>query len=718
MKRPLCYLCLAYVVSVLIYLMFFHSSFEIPSKEGEWGNFYGMVYNKEVTSERTVLYLKHVQNLQAANSKEEKYHIICYCDAKQKIPEIGRYITVTGSVKYFKEARNPGEFDQKNYYEVQKVAFSLEKTTILQYGRSYNHYREYLFLWKQKLERKFDFLLPQSDASVMNAILLGDKKNLDQDRKMLFQKSGISHILAISGLHISILGMGLYRLLKKCRMPLEGAIGISILFMLIYGDLVGSTSSCARAILMFVMQLGAVKLKRTYDSKTAIAFSAASILLEQPASLFEAGFLLSFGAVIGIVCFMPLFRTENTKQKIYTNLSILLVQLPIILFFFYEFSLYTVVINLLLLPLVSVLLILGIGILIFDWLPAAGIIPQKVAAAVCHFLLTLFEKVCAWSVELPGAQCILGRPPLWKIVIYYLILFGFAVLHGKKKKRFSRQYQLALMLICIHFLISSPSDGLQIAFLDVGQGDCIWIKNDNGHHYLIDCGSTSKSKVGKYTLIPFLKYKGVSQIDMLFVTHLDTDHISGVMELLENQEGIKIKQLYLSGQIPEDEKKENFIQKCNEQQIPVSFLKAGDICQDGQVKFEILYPARTDVITEANASSLIMKMEYYDFHALFTGDAQEEGERKAAQQLENWKCHVFKVTHHGSGYSNTEQLLDTVRPEIAVISCGENNSYGHPHKETLDRLEKVNSRIFMTKGCGEIEIKVKKSAITVKTYLP
>ena len=146
MKRPLCCLCLAYVVSVLIYLLFFKPSFSVNVEEGQWKTYYGMVYDKELSEDRTILYLKHVQNLQASKSQEENYDILCYYESGQEIPPIGSYVIVSGKIAFFKESRNPGEFNQRKYYEIENIAFALENATLLQCGESYDYYREGLFL--------------------------------------------------------------------------------------------------------------------------------------------------------------------------------------------------------------------------------------------------------------------------------------------------------------------------------------------------------------------------------------------------------------------------------------------------------------------------------------------------------------------------------------------------------------------------------------------
>ena len=253
--------------------------------------------------------------------------------------------------------------------------------------------------------------------------------------------------------------------------------------------------------------------------------------------------------------------------------------------------------------------------------------------------------------------------------------------------------------------------------LDVGQGDGIWIETDDGSHYLIDAGSTSQNGLGEYTLIPFLKYMGTDVIDAVFLTHLDEDHISGIRELMEDSQGIRIRQLVVAQAVVRDETYEQLMELCHNSQIPVKYVQTGDRIQTGTVQMEVLHPIASYDAGDKNAASLVMKLEYGDFHALFTGDVGLDGEQRVREQLgKDWKCHLYKAAHHGSKYSNSQQLLEQLKPQVAVISCGENNSYGHPHTEVLERLEKTGSKVLRTDQGGAVMIKISKDGVRIRSY--
>lgn len=748
MKRPLCYICLVYVVTVYFYLLFYPPSSAEIVEEGVNQTYCGVIYQKEIKQEQCILYLKKVQNIswqfdakENPQNRQKDLRIICYL-TEGKEPKIGSCVCIKGKNRKFREPRNYGEFDEQAYYRIQKISFALDNAIILEQSEKYDYYKEWLYSLKSFLGQQLDKSLQKEDASVLKAILLGMKRELDPSYKDIFQKSGISHILAISGLHISILGMGLFRLMKRWKIPIKARVIICVFFMFQYGEMVGMTSSAMRAILMFSLKLGSYYCKRTYDMFTTLAITAVSILIEQPLYLFHAGFLLSFAAVLGIGCILPVIQTEmphkKTKRKIsiiirikktlIVSLSITIMQLPVLLNFFYCFSLYSVITNLFILPLVPVLLLVGLICILLQillcMLPLLAL--SKLVTFfgfICHAILCFFQKVCQIILLIPNSNCILGKPDRMQIILYYSILiFLWATYQICKKRKYGVStfpvlFRYLLIIIAFACLIPQRQEGLRIDMLDVGQGECIFIQTQENKHFLIDCGSTSKSKVGKYTLIPFLKYNGVNKIDQLFVTHLDEDHISGIIELIDCNEGIKIKQLNLPQVVIKDKKYEELMELCSMHKIKVAYLYAGDFFQDEKLSLEILHPSRDYQPIEANDYSFIIKVEYGSFHALFTGDATEKGEHIAGRELAGWKCHLYKAAHHGSRYSNTEELLQTIKPEVAIISCGKNNSYGHPHKETLQRLENIHSNMIRTDESGEITVYVNNDQYKVETYL-
>ena len=396
------------------------------------------------------------------------------------------------------------------------------------------------------------------------------------------------------------------------------------------------------------------------------------------------------------------------------------------LYFFFEFPVYSFLLNLLIIPLMGLLMGMGllclfVGGIMFG---AGGIMLARGLAAGCQLFLCSMEWLFELVTDLPLASWIVGRPSAWQIVIFYIVVL-LLVFTWRYCKKFEGRVSFAgfskfLWILAAVMLISkNPVTGLQIVMLDVGQGDGIWIETDTGHHYLIDGGSTSKSQLGKYTLIPFLKYMGTDRLEAVFLTHLDEDHTSGVYELIESGEAIEIGRIVVAEAVIRDEAYDELVSLCDTYGIALVHMAAGDYVLDGSMKLEVLHPSADYVTASRNAYSLVMSLEYDGFRALFTGDVEADGETglvdaldganagRCAKQLgDSSGYHLYKVAHHGSRYSNSLELLECVKPSLSIISCSENNSYGHPHVETLERLESVGSEVMITKDYGAIMINV------------
>lgn len=766
MRRPLCCICMAFVVSVFCYLKLCTLTYqELPVEEGSQVTCLGEVSNKEYKDNKLILYLKQVQiNIDSdkipnyRNDSNNDIGILCYMDENDE-PMLGSTVIIEGKISLFKEARNPAGFDQRSYYYTFGLDFQMKNVNLIKESNEHSAYHEKLYRIRRRMEKVLDEYMQEKDASIIKAMLLGNKTQIDKDSKQLYQRSGIAHILAISGLHISLIGMGIYNVLRKIKTPVIISSVISVMVMLVYGDMAGMSSSAYRAILMFAIKLGAVVLRRTYDMMTALSIAAVGILVEQPLYLYNAGFLLSFGAIIGISCILEavkinkkqvllnktdksvfhiiLLFNEKIKngilESLSASLSIFIIQFPVMLCFYYEFPVYSFLLNLVIIPAMGLVLALGIVCIIFGSLPllmlGKGI--AGIAALGCHALLGVFERLCDLSLDLYGSEWIVGRPDNYKIIVYYMMIMVMVMINnifkynsdkiGEKKaviyKRIFGIVKYIWVVATVTFLTYRSYDGLGITFLDVGQGDGIWIETDTGNHYLIDGGSTSEKSLGKYTLIPYLKYTGTSKIEAVFLTHLDEDHISGVIELLESDEKINIGRIVIAKAAIRDEAYDKLVESCKIKNVPIIYAKTGDILQDGELKIEVMHPQSDYIATDRNGYSLVMKLEYGEFHAFFTGDVEADGEDTAVNELPaNWHCDLYKAAHHGSNTSNTEESLDILKPKIAVISCGENNKYGHPHKETLELLSQVGASVLRTDEQGAIEIRVEEDDVTIINY--
>ena len=765
MKRPLCCVCLAFVAAVYVSLLAgLLPTKDVNETEGSRITLMGELYNKECKNDSLVLYLKHIKKINYKSDQNINYYskqkavteyendmcVMCYMDRDKanlkNEPKLGAQIIVEGEVSFFSKPANPGEFDAALYYRTLGISFRLFDAAIVREGASYNTYHETLYRLRRYFERVYDRVLSEADAAVLKAMVLGNKTELDAEKKQLFQRSGISHILAISGLHISLIGMLFYGFLKKIGTPRVLSSLFCIALMIAYGDMVGMSSSAYRAVFMFGMKLLADAIGRTYDMLTALSLAAVLLLIEQPLYLYQSGFLLSFGAILGIGLFSEMLKPDEQQMKQKTcrklasalsgSLSIFLVHFPILLCCYYEFPIYSFLLNLFVIPMMSVLLVLGLFCLACGSIGGVFLGVAKLAGGLCHVLLFGFEAASTISLKLPLAQWIVGRPDHWKIAAFYLfviVLYGLHV-YGKRASKTPRArtfnmhvavpywYKLLVIVLAVVFLSHRNICDTSVIFMDVGQGDGIWIESISGKHYLIDGGSTSKSQLGQYTLLPFLKYTGTSKIDAVFLTHLDEDHISGVRELLEGYEagsgasGIVIDRLILAEAVLKDEAYDQLKALCEEKGIPLLYASAGDRIGDETLYFEVLHPDGDFIPESRNAYSLVLKMTLNDkegqFNAILTGDVEADGEEETAAYLkehydENMHIDLYKAAHHGSKYSNTWDLLNIVRPTFTIISCGEKNRYGHPHAEAVENFERAGSKIAVTKDTGAVTIRIR-----------
>lgn len=842
--------------------------------------------------------------------------------------KIGQQIILEGTFSHFATATNPGEFDVQRYYAAKGIGGRVRKSQILAVGEKYSFLREKLYGFRQVLHDRLAEVFPAKEASVMQTLLLGEKEELDAEVKALYQKNGIAHILSISGLHITLLGMGVYRLLKRLGLPVRAAAVGGAMLLLIYGVMVGMSVSASRAIGMYLLQMLGIFVGRTYDMLTGLGLMALLLVLQEPERLCDVSFLMSFGAVLGICILTPVLSGDGRErdadaelevkgisawlrtvadilgdsayernkyregwrkvayegiQRIVSavkgdfaaSVGVILFTLPVQLWFFYEIPVYSVLLNLLVLPFMSVVVAGGILSLI----PGLGLV-----GTVDCLILWWYEWICGRFAQLPGAIWCVGRPEIWQIVCYYvgifLLVFGREYVEAWKKRgtygeknvpgdrlhsartlwcfkmrgawkrrgtygeenvpgdrqHFARtlwclitrgadesirnrkkdcngemiqhsdrrfgicptgvqnalakfrcawqgamtymnrvQHLIAVVMILgllIGLLTGNFDCGSRVTFLDVGQGDGIVVETGQGA-YLFDCGSTSRKNIGEYVLKPYLKSRGTRSLRGVFVSHPDEDHMNGVIELLENGAdwGIVVEQLFLPA-IAEGKRTESFatlLAAAEAAEVPVSYIKCGDEIRDSQLRLLCLHPEENTTLADANAYSECFYVEVFakkmkqeaiddrkandasggsaiegsgengsfagnserkDFRVndgkiniLLTGDVEGEGERQLTQELQEqrgqreFRVDILKVAHHGSGYSTGTEFLATASPAIAIISCGRNNSYGHPHAETLQRLEDARVPWYGTMDYGALTVTVDSHGNRLRGYL-
>ena len=739
----------------------------------------------------------------------------------------GQQVFVYGKGSLFEKAPNPGGFDAKAYYFSLGITGSIQGKTIRITDFSYHRLTQALFQAKSKLLNSYVTYLGEEGAGVISSMLLGERALLSDETRELYRRGGISHILAISGLHVSLIGMALYGFLRKTVLGRNGAIPVACAGVILYGTFVEAGTSTKRAVIMFLLLLLATVLGRTYDTLSAMSVSVIVILFMSPGALYTASFQLSFAAAYGSSVVAVLLREwggaardgggkraggqpgvaqtgvvtfgtdaksavksaqnaarkadsirgrfgEYLKEKIRNmflfGLAIQVVTFPFTVYHFFEYPTYGFLLNPIVVPLMTILLLCGLlsGVLGL-FVPWLGYFFAGGAGGI----LWIYEMLCRGAEKLPGALLLFGQPKAWQMCLYFLMLvLCLCAWQARGEKRVRSSYKwmnclaelfgntkvIFLMLLLLPLcLLPAPGAAFEAAFLDVDQGDGIVLRERGGAVLLVDGGSTGVQKVGEKRIIPYLKSQGIRVIDCAFVSHTDSDHISGLKEILEvmpvcskyresmlgytgtpmvkrlvlpEWKGMADEEPAMSGVVihetesvsgaeqktgETDSAYHSLLELAREKQVEVYYMEAGDCMTMGRdLKLFCLAPEKAIVYENTNAASMVLLASYGEFDMLLTGDMEKEGEMRLLESISamsgsGMPVEVLKVAHHGSRTASSEGFVSMLRPRISVISCGKNNRYGHPHTETLESLYGANSRVYRTDESGCVTMKVRRN---------
>ena len=701
-----------------------------------------MVYRIEKTT-RTVIYLKKAILIRSGSTKNYPIRNIKCTGKEEKINSLreGMHVRLEGMLVLPELPRNPGQFNRRIYESGKKIDFYLENPTVLEVKEQRSGVREVVEIWKTEMMNRCEKIYQDEEAGILEAMLFGEKSELSGDIKELYQAAGISHVLVISGLHISLLALAVAGILRRLGFPMPVWVILSVGVLAGYGILIGQPTTAVRALLMFFVLQGARLLGRSYDLLSALAFAGILMLLDNPDLILDGGCRLSFCAVIGVGWYVSeknkIFRSIGEKEKrknrgkggkgssagaILENIRagwyLWLFTLPVMLDTFYQVSVVGLLWNLVAIPLLPVIIASGgLGVVLAGW----NIFLGSLAGSPAYGMLQLYQEIGNISEKLPVGMWTPGQPSKPVIAGYYLVIFLLVLVEKQLIKREKRWkifpgMELCSMLLLLLLMAHPWQQREKITFLDVGQGDASLLQS-GGQTLLLDGGSTSQKNVGTYVILPYIKQQGISCLEAIVLTHTDQDHINGVTEVLdEGKKGwLTVKNLMYPYWMEGTEQGKQLKKLAEEAGASCRKIRAGDRLTIGKAEAVVLYPKEQEKIAEPNAGSLVLFWKWEGVRAMFTGDLPEEKERELLQNLP--ACEILQVGHHGSATSTCREFLEQVQPSLAVISCAMKNRYGHPSPDTVDRLKKTGCEIRYTMKSGAITIRKRGREILVTEYL-
>lgn len=704
------------------------------------------------------------------------------------LPLPGQICSVKGHFLELSPATNEGEFSLPSYYKGEGISGVFQAKTIELVRGESSPFAKELFTLKQSLGNRIDALFPEETAGFLKSLFLGERSGITLSEKSLYQSAGISHILAISGLHLSLLGGFFYRLLRKTKLSSLLSSLITSFFLFSYFLFTGSSHSAFRALFMLFLRFAAIQLGKGKDLLSQLSFALLFLLWLNPLSLYSIGMQCSFFTLF--VFFLleerPGKAVRKKKEKAlskfckkhalgFSKHPSLLLKFPAYLsqlipcllstlpyrlqgsFLFYlallplfsltqfSFPLYAPLLNLLLLPLLPFFFLLGAVSIFLSYLPEQDFLLLRLLSFSSRFLLNLlfqiFHLFMEKSLALPFSQIPLGKMQALSVIFYFLFLY--LLFFFPKAKSLSLLLSLGFLLSLPLYLPKPPKE-LEIAALDVGQGDGFVLRK-GALVFTIDNGSTSKNLFPEQIFFPYCKAKRIQHIDYALLTHCDRDHISGIQALLEKNPSISLSHLILPASALEDHRYDLLKRLAYNHGADISYWQKGDelvfseqgIClptkdnakaensamaenhamtkkewpyaKDHQLHIRCFYPNDSSHIEEANAHSIGCLLTYGHFRMLFTGDMPKEAEEALLENCREAEVSpvvdVLKLAHHGSKTSSCPSFLSETQAKFALFSYGKKNRYGHPHKNTVENCQKYRLFPLETAKLGEILIK-------------
>lgn len=666
----------------------------------------------------------------------------------------GQKLLIAGTFKEADGKRNNSGFDYKEYLKINKIygiiTAKQESIKVLK-EKNLNIVLININKCSNKIKENANKLFDKNEANLLSGILIGDKEGIEKEVQENFRDSNLSHMLAVSGAHVSYVILGITYVLKKVKVNKLWSNMITIVTLCCFIFLTGASSSVIRACIMAIYIIIGHMMHRKTKLISSVSLSLLIILILNPYKLLDIGLQLSYGGTIGIILFSGVLAKKaklnnllegfvnklkyRVKQLIVVCVSANLIIFPIIAAHYSTMCLTFVISNICAGPILGVIIILGFITIFVSFISIDIAKPFALILNIFIQILMYITKICS---SLPFSKLYIKTPSLSQIIIYYMILiFIYYICKIRKKKRRLIHRKLLrtvqnkkvqkLFIIVIILIFTSmqilkclPSD-LTIYFIDVGQGDSTLIVTPNHKTILIDGGGTefeSDFDIGKQTLLPEILGQRITKIDYLLISHFDSDHVGGLLTVLES---LKVKNAIISRQIKESENYKKFLKIVKDRKINVMIVKKDDeIYIEKNLKIDVLWPKREQITDNVlNNNSIVTKVIYNNFSILFTGDIEKVAEENIIREYKDTNSltsNIIKIAHHGSKTSSTEGFLNLVNPKIALIGVGRDNKFGHPNEETIQRLKNMKVKIYRTDEMGEITIKINKKGMVNADY--
>ena len=680
-------------------------------------------------------------------------------DKKQEVNlEYGDKIFITGEFQEPQGMRNEGGFNYKEYLKSLNIYGSVKAKNIkvIEQNKG-NIFMNFTYKISDEIKENIEEFMGEKYSGLLLGLLLGDSSKIDENIEENFKITSLTHILAVSGAQVSYIIVAMYSLLKR-KIGIQKTRVVIIASLIFYTALTGFSPSIVRAGIMGIILMISGLVFRKNDIINSIAISLFFMLVYNPFLLENVGLQLSYLGTIGIIGFNKTIililkniqiRNKKWKYKINRKLILLISKIkeilavtmsaslavvPVMIYHFNLFGTYFLITNLLASIIIGPITLLGTLLVIISFI---SINIVKILSYILKFLIDILLFISSFS-KLPISKIYIPTPTITFIIIIYLSLiislFIYKVFHERnpnttilrvrnllalvkykfKQNRNDIIKRIVIISIVISLCIIFIPRDLKINFVDVGQGDSTFIITPKNKTILIDGGgsNTGSFDVGENTLLPYVLDKGYNKIDFMIISHFDSDHVGGLLTILEE---IKVEKILIAKQEEQSENYKRFLNIVKEKNIPVIIGKEGDkINIEKDLYLDILFPESEQIEENMiNNNSLVFNIHYNNFSMLFTGDIEEIAEKRIIEitNKSRLKADIIKIPHHGSKTSSTRELLEIVLPKIALIGVGKDNLFGHPSSETIDKLNELKIKTYRTDINGEIIINVNKSGI-------